>query len=177
MPSRRFFAQTSVILSLLAVAPALAFAGPIPKDYCIYFTAATVPYTQVGELFFIPSKGVCVPWIGFTPQNDLNSPSTGVGCTSSDGSQFTLTLTTLEAGTYIFDSVTLDTSEGSIGPLDGTATEIQRDVNDGASYQGPVTTARCNVAIPNGDTGSFTPPMVQALVRSGATAFGMAPPQ
>jgi hypothetical protein len=177
MLSRRFLAQSATILGMLALAPTLSWATPLLKDYCIDFTAATNPYVQVGKLFIIPINNTCLPWIGFTPQNDLNSPSTGVGCTSADGTQFTLTLTTLEGGIYIFDSVTLDTSNGRHGPLEGTATEIQPDIDDGNSFQGPVTTMRCNVDIPAGDTGSFTPPAVQALIRSGATEFGMAPPQ
>ena len=173
MLSRRFLAQSATILGMLALAPTLSWATPLLKDYCIDFTAATNPYVQVGKLFIIPINNTCLPWIGFTPQNDLNSPSTGVGCTSSDGSQLTITMTTLEGGIYIFDSVTV-ALPGTSGVQTGTATEIQPDFNMGNAFTVDVSATKCSgETIPPGVTGTFTG--VQALISSGIMGIGAAP--
>jgi hypothetical protein len=170
MALKRLPALTLAIVGSLAFLPAVSWAGL--KDYCITFTAPN-PYLQVGRLFFIPPKGVCLPWIGFTPQNGLNSPSTGVGCTSSDDSQLTITMTTLEGGIYIFDSVTV-ALPGSSGVQTGTATEIQPDFNMGNSFTVDVSATKCSgETIPPGVTGTFTG--VEALISSGIIGIGAAP--
>jgi hypothetical protein len=170
MALKRLLALTLAIVGSLAFLPAMSWAGL--KDYCITFTAPN-PYLQVGRLFFIPPKGVCLPWIGFTPQNGLNSPSTGVGCTSSDDSQLTITMTTLEGGIYIFDSVTV-ALPGSSGVQTGTATEIQPDFHMGNSFTVDVSATKCSgETIPPGVTGTFTG--VEALISSGIIGIGAAP--
>jgi hypothetical protein len=89
-------------LAALFVLPAVCFA----KDYCVTSGGSTF----VGKGFAIPTKGNCKSWIGFTFEFAGNSPSSGTGCTSSDGSTFNLTITTSEpengGGAYI-DSMTL----------------------------------------------------------------------
>jgi len=61
------------------------------KDYCINFTA--FPGCEiVGRAFTIPPKGKCKTWIGFFSCGPENAPSTGTGCTSSDGSSFAITI-------------------------------------------------------------------------------------
>jgi hypothetical protein len=87
----------------LFLAPAVARA----RDYCVSFP--TVPsYVLVGRGFTIPKKGQCKLWIGFSPQSDVNQPSTGTGCTSSDGSHLNLSITTgfPEGAPFVeFDSI------------------------------------------------------------------------
>ena len=96
--------RTTALVAVLTVAPGAAWA----TDYCLTFPA-TASYILVGRNFFpLPAKGKYKAWVGFTPQNGGNFPSTGTGCTSSDGTNFTVNLTTIEEGTVvIFDSASL----------------------------------------------------------------------
>jgi len=85
--------RLSVAIGLAAaglfLAPSFSHAG----DYCISFPSAPT-FVVVGRGFTIPGKGQCKAWLGFSPQFGDNSPSSGVGCTSSDGSHLSLTFTT-----------------------------------------------------------------------------------
>ena len=75
-------------VALLPLAPAAALA----KNYCISGFPNT-SYTLVGQGFTLPPKGKCKTWVGFNPEGG-NWPTTGTGCTSSDGTSFSLTATT-----------------------------------------------------------------------------------
>src|SRR5208283_2985133 len=48
-------------------------------------------YILVGIGFTVPGNGKCKPWAGFIASG--NFPTAGMGCTSSDGSNLSLTLT------------------------------------------------------------------------------------
>jgi hypothetical protein len=91
--------------AILVFAPGVAGA----KNYCISgFPNGT--FVLVGVGFTVPSKGTCKTWTGLTTQNDLNSPSAGTGCTSSNGTELSLTITTSvpqNAGHIEIDSITL----------------------------------------------------------------------
>jgi hypothetical protein len=108
MKYKQFVAGVAALIVSVCLAPTASWAA----DYCLTFPSAP-SYLLVGRNFKIPGKGKCKQWTGFTPQNSLNSPTSGVGCTSSDGTNFTLTLTTNEGGVVIFDSASLDTSSQS----------------------------------------------------------------
>jgi hypothetical protein len=85
--------RLSVAIGLAAAGLFLAPSFSHASDYCISFPA-TPSFVVVGRGFTIPGKGQCKAWLGFSPQNGENSPSSGVGCTSSDGSHLSLTFTT-----------------------------------------------------------------------------------
>jgi hypothetical protein len=74
---------------MLILAPGVAQA----KNYCISGFPASV-WLLVGQTFSVPAKGKCKPWTGFNPADAENAPSVGVGCTSSDGANFTLNVST-----------------------------------------------------------------------------------
>jgi hypothetical protein len=91
--------------AILVFAPGVAGA----KNYCIGGFANST-YILVGIGFTLPAKGTCKTWTGLTTQNDFNSPSAGTGCTSSDGTELSLTITTSvpqNAGHIEIDSITL----------------------------------------------------------------------
>lgn len=94
--------------TLLTLAPSAALA----KNYCISGFPNKL-YSLVGQGFAIPAKGKCKTWVGFNPEG-ANWPTTGTGCTSSDGSNFSLTVTTgaesagESAGFAEIDAITLD---------------------------------------------------------------------
>lgn len=61
------------------------------KNYCLSGFPNTA-YIVVGLGFTVPAKGKCKPFNGFNAQG--NFPAAGIGCTSSTGSNLSLTLTT-----------------------------------------------------------------------------------
>ncbi|HUO04709.1 MAG TPA: hypothetical protein VMU16_05880 [Candidatus Binataceae bacterium] len=75
--------------ALLFLAPGAAMA----KNYCIT-GFPNADWDLVGIGFKVPAKGACKAWNGFNPANNDNSPTTGVGCTSSDGTNLSLLITT-----------------------------------------------------------------------------------
>ncbi len=78
----------------MAAAAALFFTGVAHAgDYCLSFPA-TPSFVIVGKGFSIPPKGNCKAWVGFSPQSNHDSPSTGTACTSSDGTTMNMTITT-----------------------------------------------------------------------------------
>ena len=88
--------------AILFVLPGIGFA----KDYCVNAGGSIF----LGQKFTIPPKGSCKSWVGFTFVFAGNSPSSGAGCTSSDGKTFNLTITTAEGsagGAVFIDSMTL----------------------------------------------------------------------
>jgi len=69
------------------------------SDFCI--TESTgLGLTFVGKSFKIPGKGKCKPWIGFV-KSGANYPSSGTACTTSDGSEVSVSITTAP-----FDGIT-----------------------------------------------------------------------
>jgi hypothetical protein len=78
-------------------------AACLAKDYCLNLSG-----TQLIEIgFTVPKKNSCKPWVGFGFTFSGNSPSSGTGCTSKDGSTLSLTITTSEpesGGPTFFDS-------------------------------------------------------------------------
>ena len=106
--------QTIVgIVAFLVLAAGAARA----KDYCVTLPSAPT-YILVGQGFSIPPKGQCKPWTGFCLQLEENSPSVGTGCTSSDGTHLSLTISTSfpeDVGQFVDDaiSLTLPTQTGT----------------------------------------------------------------
>jgi hypothetical protein len=127
----------------LFLAPGFSHAG----DYCISFPSAPT-FIVVGRGFAIPPKGQCRPWNGFSAQADLNSPSNGVGCTSSDGTHFNLMFTTAfaEAGALY------EVDEMSLALPAQTGNDFSTGFDGGSgSSSGPLTVngAKCSkIAIP-----------------------------
>jgi len=103
--------MTRLRAGLLGFAVILIFGPGVAgaTNYCISgFPNST--YILVGLGFTVPAKGTCKTWTGLTTQNDFNSPSAGTGCTSSDGSELSLTITTSvpqNSGHIEIDSITL----------------------------------------------------------------------
>ena len=98
--------------SAVTILGASVFALMLPglsaaNDMCLTINSST--YVLVGKGFIVPPKGKCRPWTGLTAQSNTNSPSSGTGCTSSDGSHLNLTITTSfpDFGLFFLDSVTL----------------------------------------------------------------------
>ncbi len=77
-------------VTLLILTPGVVLA----KNYCIS-GFGNPSYILVGIGFTVPGKGKCKPWAGFVAEG--NFPTAGMGCTSSDGSNLSLTLTTGDA--------------------------------------------------------------------------------
>ncbi|MGC1343143.1 MAG: hypothetical protein WA854_12500, partial [Candidatus Binataceae bacterium] len=48
-------------------------------------------YILLGQGFTIPKKGTCKAWIGFVEEPEI--VSSGTGCTSTDGTELTLSIT------------------------------------------------------------------------------------
>ncbi len=103
MKQNRWLAGFIGMIAAVACAPGISWA----LDYCVTFPSAT-NYILVGRNFVLPLKGTCRAWVGFTPQNSYNSPSTGTGCLSSDGTNFSLSITTMESVYTIFDAISLN---------------------------------------------------------------------
>jgi len=73
-------------VTLLILTPSVVLA----KNYCIS-GFPNPSYILVGIGFTVPGKAKCKPWAGFNVEG--NYPTSGMGCTSSDGSNLSLTLT------------------------------------------------------------------------------------
>jgi hypothetical protein len=133
LPSSRGPVGIGVLLLLLCATPCHA------KDYCV--TLLNNPNVEfVGLSFKIPGKGKCNAWHGFEASlsHPNNFPSAGTGCTSSDGSQFNITITTTQptVGAVIFDSITLALPTQ-------TGTDSETILNDRQFLGGPVKGAVC----------------------------------
>jgi hypothetical protein len=122
--------RTVALVAILVVAPSVSRAG----DYCLTFPNEP-SFTLVGRGFTIPPKGKCKAWIGFSSQDNSNNPSTGTGCTSSDGSNLSIGITTMEGDIVLFDSASM-ALPAQTGTDDETAV-------DGGSVSGPVNGAQC----------------------------------
>jgi hypothetical protein len=115
---RRSLMGLALLLSF-AIAPT---AWAAPGDYCVTFPS--VPdYILVGRGFIIPPKGKCKTWTGFALQSGINSPTSGPGCTSSDGTNVTLGLTTMLQVTTATTSVIFDAVSLSLPSQSGTDNE------------------------------------------------------
>ncbi|HZP45536.1 MAG TPA: hypothetical protein VFB15_07790 [Candidatus Binataceae bacterium] len=97
----------SALALLLVAAPASA------KSYCI--TGWPNPaWDDIGVGFTVPAKGKCKSFTGFNPANAINMPLSGVGCTSSDGTNLSLTLTVSAPGSFVeIDDVSLSLPSGT----------------------------------------------------------------
>ena len=83
------------ILMLAVFSPSVALA----KNFCVTgFPNSS--FVLVGVGFTVPSKGSCKAWLGFNPILGRNNPVSGVGCTSSDGSNLSLNLTTADQASW-----------------------------------------------------------------------------
>jgi hypothetical protein len=148
---------------------AMLFCGPLvagAKDYCISGFANST-YVLVGVGFTVPAKGTCKTWIGFTAQNNNNSPSAGTGCTSSDGSELSLTITTSvpqNSGHIEIDSITLSLPSQS---GDTNSTNIKAGVVTSFSGTG-ITGGFCS--------GKVTIPAITAAGETSADSVGGAAP-
>ncbi len=109
-------------VTLLILTPGVVLA----KNYCIggFFNPS---YILVGIGFTVPGKGKCKPWAGFNAEGNL--PTAGMGCTSSNGSNLSLTLTTgNEVGGWVeMDVISLSlpsqTGEDAAQILESSAVE------------------------------------------------------
>jgi len=121
----------------------------------------------VGKGFTVPAKGVCKPWTGFNPANGSNDPTNGVGCTSSDGSNLSLNVTTSDEplGFVEIDSISL-----SLPSKTGAVVGQDIGSNSVSSYTASgITGAACsNNTIPAVATESVATPAL--------TGAGTAPP-
>ena len=80
------------VLAVLALSPGVVWA----KNFCVTgFPNSS--FVLVGKGFTAPGKGACKAWLGFNPILNHNNPVSGVGCTSSDGTNLSLNLTIAEA--------------------------------------------------------------------------------
>jgi hypothetical protein len=119
-------------LAILFVLPAACFG----KDYCL---TASAGGALVGRGFKVPGKGSCNAWIGFANTEDANPPSSGTGCTSSDGTTLNLTITSTapqNAGNVFIDSVTLALPAQ-------TGSDIETDVSNGGTSSFTITGGVC----------------------------------
>ena len=100
----------AALAAILFLTPAAAFA----KNYCVN-GFPNPSWNLVGIGFKVPAKGTCKAWNGFNPANSDNAPTTGVGCTSSDGTNLSLMITTSDGpGAFIeMDSVSLSLPSAS----------------------------------------------------------------
>ena len=129
-------------LSILVLVPGVSMA----KDFCISFTA--FPSSQfVGRGFTIPGKGQCKPFNGFFVPGK-NTPLSGTGCTSTDGSDFSLT--TLNSSPEQGGDVFIDSISLALPSHSGTDNETQNISTGAASIVSfAVTGAACTkVVIP-----------------------------
>ncbi len=74
------------VATILFLAPGLASA----KNFCIG-GFPNPSYILLGQGFTVPKKGKCKVWIGFVEEPLI--ASTGTGCTSTDGTELTLSIT------------------------------------------------------------------------------------
>lgn len=115
-------------------------ATSLAKDYCLNLSGTQL----VGIGFTVPKKNSCKPWVGFGFTFSGNSPSSGTGCTSQDGSTLSLTITTSEpesGGPTFFDSAVLSLPAQ-------TGTDHENFVPDGVTSEIPATGGSCKVSIP-----------------------------
>ena len=81
----RLRAVMAGVATILLLAPGLASA----KNFCITgFPNSS--YIMLGQGFTVPKKGKCKVWIGFVEEPLI--ASTGTGCTSTDGTELTLSI-------------------------------------------------------------------------------------
>ncbi len=102
--------NVGTILIALGTALALTPSVSMATDYCLRFPN-NAGYGIVGRAFATPVKNTCKSFVGFyvNPAHS-ESATSGVGCTSSNGSRLILTLTTSfpkNGGQIAFDSVTV----------------------------------------------------------------------
>ena len=115
-------------------------AAGLAKDYCLNLSGTQL----IGIGFTVPEKNSCKPWVGFGFTFSGNSPSSGTGCTSKDGSTLSLTITTSEpesGGPTFFDSTVLSLPAQ-------TGTDHENFVPDGVTSEIPATGGPCKVSIP-----------------------------
>jgi hypothetical protein len=74
------------VATILLLAPGLASA----KNFCIS-GFPNPSYIMLGQGFTVPKKGKCKVWIGFVEEPLI--ASTGTGCTSTDGTELMLSIT------------------------------------------------------------------------------------
>ena len=112
----------------------------------------------MGQSFSVPGKGKCKPWTGFNPANKVNAPSVGVGCTSTDGTNLSLNVTTtFEAGQFTeidIISLALPAQTGSAFVQDLNPGSINSFVVASGIVRAPCTTS----TIPAAVTGSEAEP-------------------
>jgi hypothetical protein len=77
-------------LLALVLSGATAQAG---GDFCITETGGGA-FTFVATKFKVPSHGKCTPWVGFVSSIGDAFPTTGMGCTASDSSEVSISITT-----------------------------------------------------------------------------------
>ena len=99
---------TTVLIVIASFSiPAIALAKT--KNYCINLSGVG-GLRIVGQGFSLPSKGKCKAWQGFLSASAavVNFPVIGNGCTSSDGTNFSLTVTGASGGFAFIGSASLD---------------------------------------------------------------------
>ena len=133
--------RTRLLAALVGLGILLSLpAACLAKDYCLNLSGTQL----IGIGFTVPKKNSCKPWVGFGFVFSGNSPSSGTGCTSQDGSTLSLTITTSEpefGGATFFDSAVLSLPAQ-------TGTDVENFVPDGVATEQPATGGPCKVSIP-----------------------------
>jgi hypothetical protein len=133
--------RTRLLAALVGLGILLSLpAACLAKDYCLNLSGTQL----IGIGFTVPKKNSCKPWVGFGFVFSGNSPSSGTGCTSQDGSTLSLTITTSEpesGGSTFFDSAVLSLPSQ-------TGTDHENFVPDGVASELSATGGPCKVSIP-----------------------------
>lgn len=117
-------------VAALFLVPSLALA----KNFCVSgFPNSS--YILVGIGFKVPAKGACKAFNGFNAETGGGVASSGIGCTSSDGTTLTLSVT---SGSEEFGFAEIDTVSLSLPSLTGTVIG-QAIFNSAVSTFGPST--------------------------------------
>ena len=161
-------ALSTASLQLRAVLPGLFLSGAgVPVSRWPRTTARQAstgfPGSQfVGRGFTIPGKGQCKPFTGFFTAVK-NAPAAGTGCTSTDGSNFSLTILSSwpgSGGVVFMDSISMSLPAQS-GEVSGEDNETQNISTPPANILSiPVTGKACTkVVVPASDPATASPPV------------------
>jgi hypothetical protein len=154
---RSALAGLAVVLILV---PSVAQA----KNFCIN-GFPNPSWLLVGKGFVVPGKGVCKAWLGFNPSNGDNAPTNGIGCTSSDGTNLSLNVTTSESSDAF---VEIDSISLALPAKTGTVSGQVIESNGVGSYTASgIVGAVCTTNTIPAVSGS---PDSQALTGSGSPA-------
>jgi hypothetical protein len=136
---------------VLALALVLVSVGTAQaKDLCLTFFSAFTGYTFVGKQFSIPGKNRCKAFHGFTRAIGESSLLSGTGCTSADGStfslQFTAQVTTFNEFRSFLCGFNVPTGNGACSGLLGFPNSPDNELNTVPPLT--ATVQQCTVDVP-----------------------------